>query len=241
MSSRPPERPPGPGKPPGSPTPTLPAVAALAPARRARRGRRDLPLHDRAARTTRPRRDLTYSEFSKAGEPTATMKSVSYDPSNGNITGDFKTAQDGKKSFTSSGPNNDLQPTELKNLADQGVNVKYVRESSNPLLQHPDLGAARCVADHRVLRVDEPTRAGPDGRGDEHRPQPGQGLRRREAEDDVLRRRRLRAGEAGDHRGRRLPEEPGQVQGDRRAHPARRAARRSSGHRQDAARPRRRR
>ncbi len=77
--------------------------------------------------------DLTYSEFSHAvskGE----IKSVSYDPSNGHITGDFKTEQDGKKSFTSSGPNNDLQPTELKKLADQGVDVKYVRESSNPLL-----------------------------------------------------------------------------------------------------------
>jgi cell division protease FtsH len=77
--------------------------------------------------------DLTYSAFSKAvsqGE----IKSVSYDPSNGHITGDFKTEQDGKKSFTSSGPNDDLQPTELKNLAKQGVDVKYVRESSNPLL-----------------------------------------------------------------------------------------------------------
>ncbi len=79
------------------------------------------------------RADLTYSAFSKAvsnGE----IKSVSYDPSNGHITGDFKTEQDGKKSFSSSGPNNDLQPTELKSLKAQGVDVKYVRESSNPLL-----------------------------------------------------------------------------------------------------------
>ena len=45
-------------------------------------------------------------------------------------------------------------------------------------------------------------------------------------------------GEGGDHRGRRLPEEPGQVQGDRRAHPQGRAARRSSRHRQDADRTR---
>ncbi len=62
------------------------------------------------------------------------MKSVSYDPSNGNISGEFKTPQDGKTEFSSSGPNDDLQPTELKNLKEQGVDVKYVRESSNPLI-----------------------------------------------------------------------------------------------------------
>ena len=80
--------------------------------------------------------------------------------------------------------------------------------------------------------------AGPDGRGHEHRPQPGEGLQHREAEDDVRRRRRLRPGEAGDRRGRRLPQEPRQVQGDRRAHPEGRAARRSARHRQDAHRTR---
>jgi cell division protease FtsH len=85
-------------------------------------------------RTDTPSRaDLTYSKFSKAvsnGE----VKSVSYDPSNGHITGEFKTPQDGKEGFTSSGPNDDLQPAQLKSLAEQGVNVKYVRESSNALL-----------------------------------------------------------------------------------------------------------
>ena len=68
--------------------------------------------------------------------------------------------------------------------------------------------------------------------------QPGEGLQHREAEDDVRRRRRLRPGEAGDRRGRRLPEEPREVQGDRRAHPEGCAARRSAGHRQDPHRPR---
>ena len=76
--------------------------------------------------------DLTYSQFSKsvtAGD----VKTVSYDPTNGNISGDFNSPQDGKKSFTSSGPNDDLQPAEQKNLAKQGVDVKYARETSNPL------------------------------------------------------------------------------------------------------------
>jgi cell division protease FtsH len=132
VSSRPPDRPPGPPKQPGSPTPT------------SRPWPRWLPLVMlgvvvaiflfTTVRTDSPAKaDLTYSQFSKAvskGE----VSSVTYDPSNGHITGDFKTAQAGKKSFTSSGPNNDLQPLQLKSLASQGVNVKYVRESSNPLL-----------------------------------------------------------------------------------------------------------
>jgi cell division protease FtsH len=76
---------------------------------------------------------LTYSQFTEAvakGE----IKSVNYDPSNGKLSGEFKTAQDGKTEFTSSGPNNDLQENQLKNLAKNGVDVKYVREGSSPLL-----------------------------------------------------------------------------------------------------------
>ena len=73
--------------------------------------------------------DLTYSQFSKAVSR-GDVKSVSYDPSNGHITGSVReTRQDGKGAFTSSGPNNDLQPTQLKNLAEQGDGTsKYVRD-----------------------------------------------------------------------------------------------------------------
>jgi cell division protease FtsH len=85
-------------------------------------------------RTDSPARaNLTYSEFTTAVNK-GKVKSISYDPSNGHITGEFTSAQDGKKEFTSSGPNNDLQPGQLKNLEQQGVDVKYVRESSNPLV-----------------------------------------------------------------------------------------------------------
>ncbi|MGZ4689409.1 MAG: ATP-dependent zinc metalloprotease FtsH [Acidimicrobiia bacterium] len=132
VSSRPPDRPSGPGKPPGTPTPT------------SRPGPRWLPLVMlgvvvaiflfTTVRTDTPARaNLTYSEFTKAVDK-GTVKSVSYDPSNGKITGEFTSAQDGKKEFTSSGPNNDLQPAQLKSLAKQGVDVKYTRESSNPLV-----------------------------------------------------------------------------------------------------------
>ncbi len=55
--------------------------------------------------------------------------------------------------------------------------------------------------------------------------------------DHVQRRRRLRRGEAGDLRGRRLLEDPGTVQGDRGQDPQGRPAGRPPGHRQDAARP----
>jgi cell division protease FtsH len=132
VSSRPPDRPSGQGKPPGSPTPTsrpwprwLPLVVLGVVVA--------IFLFTTVRTDNTSKADLTYSQFSKA-VANGDVKSVSYDPSNGNISGDFKSAQDGKKSFTSSGPNDDLQPTELKKLADQGVNVKYVRESSNALL-----------------------------------------------------------------------------------------------------------
>ena len=112
------------------------------------------------------------------------------------------------------------------------------RHRQQPLRRHPAVGAA-ARADRRPVRLAQPSRrTGPDGRGDEHRAQPGEGLQHREAEDDVRRRRRLRPGEAGDRRGRRLPEEPREVQGHRRAHPEGCAARRPSRHRQDAHRTR---
>jgi cell division protease FtsH len=85
-------------------------------------------------RTDSPERaSLTFSEFTSAVSD-GTVKSVSYDPSNGNITGDFKTPQDGKSAFSSDGPNDDLQPSVLNSLKENKVDVKYVRESSNPLI-----------------------------------------------------------------------------------------------------------
>jgi cell division protease FtsH len=85
-------------------------------------------------RTDSPERaSLTFSQFTSAVSD-GVVKSVSYDPSNGNITGDYKTPQDGKSAFASDGPNDDLQPSVLNSLKDEKVDVKYVRESSNPLI-----------------------------------------------------------------------------------------------------------
>ena len=180
--------------------------------------------------------DLTYSQFVNQVDDD-NVKSIDFNKSTGSISGKFKNAVNGKTEFSSSGPKDNLPDPLLTTIKKKNIDFNYVDDGQQHPRRHPALGPA-AHPDHRVVRLDEPTRAGADGRGDEHRPQPGEGLQHREAEDDVRRRRRLRAGEAGDRRGRRLPEEPGQVQGDRRPHPEGRAARGPARHRQDAHRAR---
>ncbi len=75
--------------------------------------------------------DISYSQFSKQ-VAAGNVKSVKYDPQTGAISGEFTKEIDGQREFSSSGPNDDLQATELKALKDQGVDVKYTRESSSP-------------------------------------------------------------------------------------------------------------
>ena len=87
--------------------------------------------------------------------------------------------------------------------------------------------AARRPAD-RVLRVDA-TAPEPDGRDHVHRSQPGQDLQHRAAGHHLRRRRRLRRREAGDPRGRRLPEDARALRRDRCPHPQGRPARRPPG------------
>jgi len=83
-------------------------------------------------RTDESKAELTYSQFQKAVDD-GNVKSVEFDPENGTITGDFKTDQGGKAEFTSSGPNNDFQETEIARLEEKGVDFKYVREGSDIL------------------------------------------------------------------------------------------------------------
>jgi len=83
-------------------------------------------------RTDESKAELTYSQFQKAVDD-GNVKSVEFDPENGTITGEFKTEQGGKAKFTSSGPNNDFQETEIARLEEKGVNFKYVREGSDIL------------------------------------------------------------------------------------------------------------
>ncbi len=136
MSTPPPERPPvrpdrpsGPGTPGPAPKPwsrwiTLLVIAAVA-----------LVLFMTTLRSDNgTSAKLSYSQFSNAVTD-GRVKTVNYDPDTGKISGDFvRPNNNGATSFTSSGPNNDLQPTELKELSQQGVDVTYHREGSNPWL-----------------------------------------------------------------------------------------------------------
>ena len=74
-------------------------------------------------RTSTSKADLSYSQFQKAVD-NGTVQSVEFDPTNGKITGTFKTAQGGKKEFTSSGPNNDFQATEIARLQAERKGMK---------------------------------------------------------------------------------------------------------------------
>ncbi len=133
MSTPPPDRPParpdrptGPGTPGPAPKPwsrwvTLAIVAAVV-----------LVLFVTTLNSnSTTKADISFSEFSQqvtAGR----VASVQYDPQSGAITGKFTKEIDGQREFASSGPNDDLQASVLKSLEDQGVDVKYTRESSSP-------------------------------------------------------------------------------------------------------------
>ena len=93
------------------------------------------------------------------------------------------------------------------------------RSSSTSLAGRPD---------HRVLRLDEPPGPGTDVRDHVDRALAGQGLHDRAPAHDLRRRRRLSGRQAGDQRGRRLPQVPGPLPGDRRPSPEGRAARRAA-------------
>ncbi len=83
-------------------------------------------------RETQKSTDITYTEFLTAVDEDK-VRSVEFDPSNGNISGEFKEPQNGNTEFKSSGPNNDFQETAVQQLEEKGVDLKYVREGSNIL------------------------------------------------------------------------------------------------------------
>ncbi len=163
----------------------------------------------------------------------ANQADATFDNTNGHISG---TLTDGS-SFTTTGP---LQPPDADHAAHDGEGRRLLDPHRQPA-EHPAAAAASRRPAHRLLRLDAAPGPGPDGRHHVHRAEQGQDLLHRAAGHDLRRRRRLRGREAGDHRGRRLPEAPREVRRDRRPHPQGRAARRPPGHRQDPHRPGRRR
>ena len=134
--------------------------------------------------------ELTYSEFIDRVEG-GEVKKVEFNKSNGDISGEFKQEVEGSKEFTSSGPADDFQENTVELLREQNVDLEYTETTESFLAQLLPAAAAG-AAHRRALRVDEPARPGPDGRGHEHRPEQGEGLQHREAQDDVRRRRGLR-------------------------------------------------
>ena len=82
---------------------------------------------------------LTYSQFVTAVDK-GEVKKVTFNRSNGDISGDFNGTVDGAKSFTSNGPANDLQDTIVTDLQAQGVDLVYTSSSTNIFLTLlPDL------------------------------------------------------------------------------------------------------
>ena len=242
MSTQPPERPPtrpdrpqGPGTPGPAPKPwsrwvTVIVIAAIA-----------VVLFMTAVGSNDTSKvSLSYSKFTNAGERGQRHQDRLRPEQRQDQRCSSSEPIKGRTQFTSAGPNNNLTDNDLADLRKKGVQINYVREGSNPWL--PILIYLLPIAALIGFFVWMNRRAqGQMGAVMNIGKSQRQGPRRREAPDHVRRRRRLRAGEGGDQGGRRLPEEPGQVQGDRCAHPARRAPRRPSGHRQDAHRTGRRR
>jgi cell division protease FtsH len=73
---------------------------------------------------------LTYTQFLQAVDR-GDVKKVTFNKSNGDITGTFNDSVSGTKSFTSSGPTNDLQASTVKELQTKGVDFQYTQTSTN--------------------------------------------------------------------------------------------------------------
>jgi cell division protease FtsH len=74
--------------------------------------------------------DLTYSEVREAVRDDQ-VETIEFDPSSGSISGKFTEEQDGKEEFSSSGPNDDFQESDLRLFREHDVDVKYKREGDN--------------------------------------------------------------------------------------------------------------
>jgi cell division protease FtsH len=75
-------------------------------------------------------KDLTYTQFLQAVDR-GQVKKVTFNKSNGDITGTFNDSVSGTKSFTSSGPANDLQSSTVKALQTKNVDLQYTQTNSN--------------------------------------------------------------------------------------------------------------
>jgi cell division protease FtsH len=79
-------------------------------------------------------KSLTYSQFLQAVDQ-GQVKKVTFNRSNGDISGDFVDPVSGAKSFSTNGPANDLQAQTVKDLQAHHVDLQYTSSGSNALLQ----------------------------------------------------------------------------------------------------------
>jgi cell division protease FtsH len=78
-------------------------------------------------------KELTYSQFVKKVEA-GLVEQVTFNKSNGDITGDFRGKVDGAETFTTDGPNDDLPESTLDLLQEQDVTLEYTADQPNLLL-----------------------------------------------------------------------------------------------------------
>jgi len=78
-------------------------------------------------------KELTYSQFINKVEA-GQVEKVTFNKSNGNITGDFRGTVDGADTFTTDGPNDDLPESTLDLLKEQGVTLVYTSDQPNVFL-----------------------------------------------------------------------------------------------------------
>ncbi|MEX0947509.1 MAG: ATP-dependent zinc metalloprotease FtsH [Acidimicrobiia bacterium] len=75
-------------------------------------------------------KELTFSEF-RDEVGAGRVKKVEFDTTTGDITGQFRTAQDDTKDFTSKGPAQDLPEAVVDELEEQNVDLEYTTPTSN--------------------------------------------------------------------------------------------------------------
>src|ERR1019366_229396 len=75
-------------------------------------------------------KSLTYTQFVQAVDK-GEVKKITFDKTNGNISGVFANTVSGEKNFTTSGPANDMQAQTVKDLQTHGVQLTYTQSTTN--------------------------------------------------------------------------------------------------------------
>ena len=134
---------------------------------------------------------LTYSEFIKAVDQRRGEEHRVQQVDRRRSTAPHRATVNGNDEFTAR-DRRTTSPTAMLQAAQRAeVDAQVRRRQAAASSTHPAVGAAAVLIFGLFVWLSRP-RTGADGRGHEHRAQPGQGLQHREAEDHVRRRRRLR-------------------------------------------------